>query len=106
MRVDGFASLEDHFGGGTIVTKPLIVDGERLRVNTNSQYGELRVELLDQGGETIPGFTSKDCVPIQADSTNTTVRWSDGVTLPDLAERPFRLKFYLNNTKLYSFWID
>ena len=106
LRVDGFASLEDHFGSGTVETKPLIFDGQQLHVNVDSQYGELRVELLDHDGESIPGFTSRDCVPIRADSTDTTVRWKDDPNLQTLAEQPTRLKFYLSNVKLYSFSID
>jgi len=106
LRVDGFASLEDHFGGGTVETRPLIFDGKTLHVNADSQYGKLRVELLDHSGEPIPGFTADDCVPMRADSTDASIRWKKQVSLPTLAGKPVRLKFYLKGAKLYSFWID
>ena len=103
---DGFVSLEDHFGGGTVETKPLIVDGKQLHVNVDSQHGEVRVELLDHSGEPIPSFTSKECMPIRADSADVTVRWKEDTPLRMLTGKPVRLKFHLNKANLYSFWID
>ena len=106
LRVDGFASLEDHWRGGWVMTKPFVCDGETLHVNVDSEYGELRVELVDHGGDPIPGFTAEDCLPISADSVDATVRWQNGVSLSGLTGQPIRLKFFLDKTRLYSFWVD
>lgn len=106
LRVDGFASLEDHFGGGTVVTRPLLFDGRTLHVNVDSRQGQLRVELLSHRGDPIPGFTFDDSVVVQEDSTNTTIRWKESKSLPQLKGSPVRLRFHLNRTRLYSFWVD
>ncbi len=106
LRVDGFASLEDHFGGGSVETKPLTFAGQQLHVNANSQHGELRVEVLDHSGEPISGFTTNDCLPIRADQTDTRVYWKDNASLQKVVGQSIRLKFYLNKTALYSFWIE
>ena len=106
LRVDGFVSLQDHFGGGTVLTKPLIFQGKKLHLNANCRHGAIRVALLDGDGRTIPGYSFDDCLPIQADRIDLPVRWSNGSKLPDLTGKPVRLKFRLKNAKLFSFWIE
>jgi hypothetical protein len=106
LRIDGFVSLQDHFGGGTVLTKPLIFQGNKLHLNVNCRHGAIRVELLDGDGTTIPGYSFDDCLPIQADRIDLPVRWSNGSMLPDLAGKSVRLKFHLQNAKLFSFWIE
>ena len=105
LRVDGFASLEDHFGGGTVRTKPFVFDGKQLHVNVDSAHGEFRVEVLDRYGEPISGFAAKDCIPIRADQVDVVVRWNGGARIQTLAGQPIRLKFCLKKTELYSFWM-
>jgi hypothetical protein len=106
LRVDGFASLEDYWGGGTVQTKPLLFDGSRLHANVASEHGQLRVEVLDRSGQPIPGFTLADSVPSHADSVDQTIRWKKHDSLKSLAGQTIRLKFHLKKAKLYSFWID
>ena len=106
LRVDGFVSLEDHFGGGTIESKPFIFDGDTLRVNVASPHGALRVEVLDHGGDPVPGFRRDDCLPIDADRVDATVRWQDNASIEALAGKPIRLKFYLQKARLFAFWIE
>ena len=45
--------------GGELVTKPLTFEGDRLRLNFSTSAASRRVELQDQGGRPIPGFTSR-----------------------------------------------
>ena len=106
LRLDGFASLEDYWRGGTVTTKPLVPAGSKLHVNAACEHGQLRVEVLDSSGNPIPGYTADQCRPIQADSVDIAVAWQDHDTLEGLAGKPVRFKFHLKKTKLYSFWID
>ena len=103
---NGFVSLEDHFGGGTIESKPFTFDGDTLRVNVASPHGALRVEVLDHGGDPVPGFRRDDCLPIDADRVDATVRWQDNASIEALAGKPIRLKFYLQKARLFAFWIE
>ena len=106
LRVDGFVSLEDHFGGGSVETKPLLFTGRRLHVNVDSGRGNFRVEVLDHSGDPIPGFTLDECQPVQADDVGVIITWKKHQDLSSLAGQPVRLRFHLDRTRLYSFWID
>ena len=106
LRVDGFVSLEDHFGGGVVETKPLLFSGKELHVNVDSRHGDFRVEVLDHAGDPIPGFTAAECVPVRIDRVGVTVRWKDHQDLVALDGKPVRFRFHLNRSRLFSFWVD
>jgi len=105
LRVDGFASLEAHHGGGTVETRPFVFQGRQLCVNADAGHGELKVEILDHSGAPIEGFDAQRCVPIRTDRIEQIVRWNGDPPLQPLAGKPIRLKFHLNRARLYSFWI-
>lgn len=100
QRLDGFVSLgaED----GTIITRPLIFEGDCLELNLNST-GELRVAVLDEEHNPIAGFSAQECDPLKVDSTAARVTWQGNSDLGKLAGRPVRLQFEMKNTKIYAF---
>ena len=65
----------------------------------------MSVEALDQRGEPIPGFTSADCRPIQSDSLGAEVHWKRHANLDALKRQPIRLRFHLENARLFSYRI-
>lgn len=102
LRLDGFASVEASFDGGTLMTRPVMLSGEALRVNARADYGQLRVELLDTDEQPLPGFGLDDGVPIEADGVDLPVCWRQPRPLPTA---PVRLRFHLANARLYSYWM-
>src|SRR5262245_39450057 len=67
LRRDGFASVTDRWPPRTpraashapgLITRPLRFSGEHLFVNANVE-GELRVEVLDEGGRAIEGYSAE-----------------------------------------------
>ena len=106
LRVDGFVSLEDHFGGGVVETRPLLFSGKRLHANVDSRRGDFRVEVLDHAGDPIPGFTAAESLPVRTDQVGVTMRWKTHEDLASLKGKPVRLRFHLKRTRLFSFWID
>ena len=103
LRRDGFVSL-DATAAGTLVTKPFKVDGDHLYVNAELANGALRAEILD--AETLapqPGFSARECIPLQGDHLQARVGWSNQAKLA--SGKPVRLRFYLQHAKLYSFWL-
>ena len=104
-RLDGFVSLDaGHFGGvvETILLEPR--GGGRLEVNVDAAGGSLAVEALSAAGEPLPGYARQDCQAIRTDSVRQTVRWRRLTSnLP--AGQPLRLRFHLQDAKLYSFRI-
>jgi hypothetical protein len=75
-------------------------------VNADVEYGELRVEVLDDAGEPIRPFTLENCLPLCADSTIQRVTWKGGSDLSSLKSRPVRFRFRMNTGSLYAFWVS
>lgn len=103
-RIDGFVSVEADAGGGTFTTPSLLFDGKNLKLNVQIRNGGyLRVGVLDDKGEAIPGWTTADCEPITGDQIDVLVAWKEGSNLAVLAGRPTRLKFELDRASLFAF---
>ena len=100
LRADGFVSVE---GNGTLTTKPLVFLGDTLLVNADARGGTLRVEAMDASGKVIEGFSRNDCTPIVGDSVRHVVTWNENPDCNLIQARPIRLRFYMENAKIYSF---
>jgi len=105
LRLDGFASLDASYDGGQVTTRPFRTQGRELTVNAKAEFGRLRVEVLDESGNAIPGFGRNDCQVMQVDSVNQPIRWKENALLNSLKDRPIRLRFHLENVRFYSFRI-
>ncbi len=106
LRRDGFVSLDANGDEGMIETKPMVLEGEVLRVNANCGRGSLLVELIDEGAASLPALGKEICMPIASDNTRHLVQWRGVPSLRDYAKRRVRFRFYLQNASLYSFWCD
>jgi len=103
LRLDGFASLSAPYQGGEATTKLFTFSGNELTINyASSAAGEIRVEIQDQHGQPIPGFTLSNCLPIFGDEIERTVVWNNNSSLSDLAGSPLRLRFFLKDADLFS----
>lgn len=98
FRVDGFVSAAAK--QGEIVTKPLIFTGTKLTLNLISR-GETRVEVQDEAGKPLPGFTLDDCTPLQGDFIDQPVAWKGG-SLEKLAGKPVKLRFQLIEADIFA----
>lgn len=80
--------------------------GSKLKINAKvGLRGSIRVTVLDENNVEKPGFTYAAATGIpEGDYTNLEVPLSGN--FPALANTPIKLKFYLRNAELYSFWID
>ena len=109
LRRDGFVSMNAGKDEGYLLTEPLIFDGNYLFVNADvdGKKSTLYVEIIDENGNAIDGYTKKECnVLKKADSTKSMITWKNNADLSALANTPVRLKFYLKDGDLYSFWIS
>lgn len=106
LRPDGFVSID---GGncGTIVTKPFELKGEDVYINADATWGEIYSEVVDaetqrpHEGFWVPGEKPP---PFTGDSTRAKIRWKYPHDL--VFEKPVRLKFYIHQARLFSFWIE
>lgn len=65
------------------------------------------VEILDENGLPISGFTKEDCIKLKKiDATKAMVIWKKHHDLGALTGKNIRLKFYLTKGDLYAFWIS
>ncbi len=106
LRLDGFASLAAGFDGGRVTTKPIVFDGRKLSINAKANWhAHVRVEVLDVEGQPITYFTAGDCAAMQADRVDAEITWKNRPDLSELAGKPIRLRFHLQNARLYSYRI-
>ncbi|MBI2504245.1 MAG: hypothetical protein HYW07_13550 [Candidatus Latescibacteria bacterium] len=105
LRLDGFVSLKGGSEWGSVLTRPLRVEGRELRINVDAWRGQVKTEILDAGEERVlPGFGAEDCLPTSVDSIDEPVRWRGHADLSALAGRTVRLRFSILRGELYAFW--
>ena len=103
QRVDGFVSMNADNKGGTLTTRPLLFNGDRLCLNLHTAgSGSARVALLGADGNPLPGFTADDCEPISADAIDHEVRWKQGPEVAALSGKPVRVQLTMRNAELYA----
>lgn len=109
LRRDGFASLNADKGGGLVITRPLVFEGEgRLHVNADvSAGGFVRAAVVDEDtAAPLDAYREGDSVELTDDTTRGSMRWRERESLAPLQDCYVRLAFYLKSAKLYSFWIE
>lgn len=107
IRLDGFVSLHAPLAAGELITKPIIFTGQQLLVNySTSAAGGLYVELQDDTGQPLTGFSQQDCLEHYGDSTEQVIRWKSGTDVSTLAGKPIRVRFILKDGDLYSYQFD
>lgn len=103
LRMDGFVSVRARMSGGELLSKPLIFSGRRLQINfSSSAAGGIRVELQDESGAPLPGFSLGDSEVVFGDAIERVVTWKSGGDLGVFAGKPIRVRFVLNDADLYS----
>ena len=117
QRLDGFVSLDAGQQTGTIITRPLVFEGDKLVLNVAAK-GSVKVAILNLPGKEISGynvaltdaprkpvrgFGIKDCDPIRTDSVRHIVTWKGAPDVDNLAGQVVRLRFEMQNAKLYAF---
>jgi hypothetical protein len=87
---------------GTLTTKPLILKGKELRVNCDASGSKINVEVLDVDGTVLQGFSKEACKGIRGDEIAARVEW-EGSEFSSLDQKPIKLRFHMDNARLYSF---
>jgi hypothetical protein len=98
-----FASMHAGVPGGEFVTKPVRFTGSKLILNySTSAAGSVRVELQDETGKPIPGFTLDDFPVLYGDSLDEAATWKGGADLSALKDRTVRVRFVMEDADLYA----
>ena len=105
LRMDGFVSLKGGVEWGSLLTRPLTVENDRLHLNVDSWRGQVKAEILDpDGNRPLPGFGAEDCIPAVVDSIDEPVRWKEKEDLSELRGRSVRIRLSILQGELYAFW--
>jgi len=102
QRLDGFVSLDAGSAVGMATTLPLKFKGSELALNIKAT-GSARVAITDSNGKAIAGFGFDDCTVIKGDFIDKTVTWKSGKSVKTLQGKIVRLKFQMQDAKLYAF---
>ncbi|MBA4016607.1 MAG: hypothetical protein C0483_05415 [Pirellula sp.] len=104
LRLDGIASLHAEGEPGELVTKPLRFTGKRLELNyATSAAGTVQVEIQDEAGKPIPGFTLKDAPELFGDKIDGPFAWKNGTDVSSLAGKTVRLRFVVRDADVYAY---
>ena len=117
QRLDGFLSLDAGDQAGVVITRPFVFQGDKLILNVAAK-GPVKVAILNLPAMEITGYnvglTNRpkrpvtgygidDCDPITADSVRHVVTWKGNADVGNLAGQVVRLRFEMQNAKLYAF---
>lgn len=103
LRLDGFISVHAGHEQGEFTTKPLKFAGNQLELNySTSGAGRIRVEIQDDQGNPIPGYTLEDSGVIYGDDISRIVTWNDSSDVSKLAGKPICLRFVMNEADIFS----
>lgn len=103
LRIDGFASVRADYAGGEFVTKPLKFSGKALEINfSTSAAGGIKIEIQDQDGKAIPGFSLEEAREQIGNEIDRVVSWKGGSDVSSLAGKPVRLRFVIKDADLYA----
>ena len=97
-------SLESPGTEAIVETKPLYLSGTNLLLN--AEAGQLQIELLDEKGTPIPGFTAATSRLIPRDRLRHRVLWNDRPLGAAPITQPISLRFILRDADLYAFQIE
>jgi hypothetical protein len=103
LRLDGFASVHAPYAGGEMITRPLRFRGSKLEINfATSAAGGIRVEIQQENGAPIPGYSLADAREMIGDEIDGVVRWKGTSDVSRLAGQVVRLRFVMKDADLYA----
>jgi hypothetical protein len=98
-----FASMHADAKGGEFTTQPLKFTGNKLLLNySTSAAGSLQIELQDETGKPIPGFTLKEMPELYGDEFGGTAIWKSGNELAALRGKVIRLCVRMKDADLFA----
>ncbi|MFA6471418.1 MAG: hypothetical protein WCU00_05170 [Candidatus Latescibacterota bacterium] len=100
LRRDGFISLDAERSEGEVVTKPFILTGSKLFVNSDAKNGWIQVEITDAEGKPV-AVSGK----ISGDSPRGEVMWETG-KFEKIKGHVVSLRITVKNAQLYSYWAE
>ena len=89
-----------------MLTEPFECPGGALFVNADAAGGELSAAVVEADGYHEPYYAKVRCAALDADGCAQQVTWYERAGLDELKGKVVRLKFYLRQADLFSFWFE
>jgi hypothetical protein len=87
---------------GNVTLRALDFGGVKaLTINADAAKGAVRVEILDEDGYRLRGFTKDDAVPLTADGLALPVAWKQK-SLGELPAGKYLVRVYLDRADLFA----
>lgn len=103
VRPYGFGSMHAGHAGGEFTTRVLTFAGKNLGLNyATSAAGSAQVEIQDEEGKPLPGYSLAEMELLFGDELDATVKWKSGNDLSSLIGKPVRIRFVMKDADLYS----
>ena len=88
---------------GGFTTPAFLAPGEKVRINAlTSRVGEIRAEVADFDGKTIPGHSFAESIPVIGDQYRSALTWKAADSLGVPIGKPVVLRFQLAKAKIYG----
>ncbi|HBP38778.1 MAG TPA: hypothetical protein DD640_08580 [Clostridiales bacterium] len=98
-----FGSVHADRQGGVMLTQPVLLEGDRLRINyATSAPGSIRVGIVNESGWPLSDYSTEDCDVIYGDELEHDVTWRGSADLSFLKGTAVRFKFELTDADLYA----
>ncbi len=82
--------------------RPLDLSGVKsVTLNANAAKGAVRLEILNEDGYRLHGFTKDDAVPMEDDDLAHEARWKEK-QLSDLPPGRYQLRVHLDGAELFA----
>lgn len=103
LRLDGWAGYEpkDESGHAVVETQSIVCTGETLSLAADAERGSIVVILEDDKGNTLA-----ESEPVTGRKPYTSVTWTKGFNLSANEGQLVRLRFKIDQAKLYSFMFE
>lgn len=103
LRLDGFSSVQAPYSGGELTTRFFTFSGKELEMNySTSAAGEIKVEIQDENGKTIPGYALDEAQTIIGNEISRIVQWKNKNDVEELQAKTIRLRISMKDADLYS----
>ena len=87
---------------GQITSTPIDLKGCRgITINADARHGAIRLEILNEDGCRVRGFSKDEAAPIHQDGLRLPVKWKER-TLADVAPRKYKIRIHLDNAAIYA----
>jgi hypothetical protein len=90
---------------GAFTTTAMLCNGDELSLNLDTaiRTGQVLVELQDEKGCPIVGYTLAECDPICTSNLDHRVTWNGNASITRLRNQAIRIRFVMRIAKLYAF---